>query len=157
MSQCRHCGAYVSPRDETCSYCGAPNPHYQPPEKDVNRLLQQGRDAFRQERYAAAAESYQQAVALDPAIFNGYFYLAASLNALGREREAIDAMRKARQIRPGSAAVAYNLGVMYKAMGRTHEAREHLENALQLAETDPALDDHKRMKQIIKQKLKTLP
>ena len=157
MSQCRHCGAYVSPRDKVCSYCGAPNPDYQPPETDVNRLLQQGLDAFRQEQYASAAESYQRAVALDPAIFNGYFYLAASLNALGREREAIDAMRKARQIRPGSAAVAYNLGVMYKSMGRNREARKHLESALQLAETDPALDDRRRMKQTIKQKLVTLP
>ncbi len=96
-------------------------------------------------------------MALDPDVFNGYFYLAASLNALGREQEAVDAMRQARQIRPGSAAVAYNLGVMYKGMGRAREARKHLESALQLAETDPALDDRKRMKQIIKQKLKTLP
>ncbi len=101
MSQCRHCGAYVSPRDKVCSYCGAPNPDYQPPETDVNRLLQQGLDAFR--------------------------------------------------------AVAYNLGVMYKSMGRNREARKHLESALQLAETDPALDDRKRMKQTIKQKLETLP
>ena len=146
MNQCSHCGAYISPRDEICSYCGTPNPHYQPPSAAINALLQQDLDAFRQENYALAAESYQRAVEQDPDIFDSYFYLAASMNALGREREAIEAMRKARQIRPGSAAVAYNLGVMYKAMGQARAAREHLENALQLAETDPALDDRRRMK-----------
>ncbi len=157
MPQCPNCGAYVSPHDKVCSYCGAPNPAYQPPADDVNLLLQQGMDAFQQHQYAVAADRYRQALDRDPDIFDAYFYLAASLSALGREKEAIAAMKKAREIRPGNASVDYNLGVLYKNLGQAREARAYLESARMKAGADPALEDRKRMTKTIERELKALP
>ena len=156
MNLCPHCGAPISPRDPTCSYCGTPNPHYQPPADEVNHLLQQGMTAFQQKDYASAIDFYQQAITHDPEVFNAYFYLAASFNALGREREAIGAMQSAHRLRPGSAAVEYNLGILYKHMGQTQAAREHLQHARQKALTDPALDDPQRLIQTIDRESQTL-
>ena len=123
MPQCPHCGAYVSLRDKVCSYCGTPNEACQPATHDVNLLLQQGLDAFQQHQYAIAVDRYHQVLERDPDIFDAYFYLAASLSALGRVKESLAAMQKARGIRPGSASVDFNLGVLFKNLGYANKAR----------------------------------
>ncbi len=156
MPSCPHCGANVSPRDPVCSYCGTPNPAYQPPIDEVNVLLEKGLKAFQQEEYALAIEAYRQAIAQDPEVFNAYFYLAASLSALGREKEAIEAMKKAQKIRPGSSVIYYNLGILYRRTGQTKEARQYLEIALERVDFDIALQDPKQMKQNIEKELRKL-
>ncbi len=156
MPLCPHCGAKVSPRDPVCSYCGTPNPEYQPPIDEVNGLLEEGLKAFQQEQYALAIEAYRQAIAQDPEVFNAYFYLAASLSALGRDEEAIEAMKKAQTIRPGSSALYYNLGILYKRAGKAGEARQHLETALKRVDSDIALQDRRRMKRTIEKELRKL-
>ena len=157
MPQCPLCGAYVSSHDEICSYCGAPNAAYHPPAQDINDDLQQGLTSFQQGDYAQAVKSYQRAIAQGPDNFDAYFYLAASLSALGRKRAAIETMQQARRIRPGSAAVDYNLGALYHDEGGIRDARAFLESALQKAETDPAIQDRSQLKRLIRQKLDQLP
>ncbi len=122
----------------------------------VNVLLEKGLRAYRQEQYALAIESYRQAIEQDPNIFDAYFYLAASLVALGREKEAIDAMKRARRVRPGSSATDYNLGLLYKRMGRADDARRHFEEALKKVGSDAALDDRSQMKRNIERELREL-
>ncbi len=156
MSRCPNCGAMVSRHDRVCSYCGTENPEYQPPDDEVNALLEKGMEAFRQEEYAKASACYRQAVELDPDIFIAYFYLAASLNVLGRQREAIEAMEKARDIRPGNAAVYYNLGLLSQQAGNLREARAYWQEALTLVQTDPALQDPRQMQQRIERALAEL-
>ncbi len=156
MSKCPNCGADVSRRDQVCSYCGTENPNYIPPDDEVNALLEKGMNAYLQAEYALASACYRQAVELDPDIFTAYFYLAASLNVLGREEEAIEAMKKARDIRPGNTAVYYNLGLLSQQVGKTHEARAYLQQAQQLVESDPMLQDPKQMRQRIKNALADL-
>ncbi len=156
MAKCTQCGANVSPRDRTCSYCGAPNPEYQPPADDVNRWLEQAMEAYQQGLYASAAESCRRAIEQDPDIFQAYFYLAGSLSALGREKEAVDAMKAAQRIRPGSSVTDYNLGLLYKQMGQAGEAHRHLESALRKVGTDMALQDRAQMKRNIEKALQDL-
>ncbi len=156
MAKCSNCGANVSNRDRVCSYCGARNPEFQPPMDEVNVLLEQGMEAYRQARYAQAIEHFRQAIAQDPQVFNAYFYLAASLSALGREREAIEAMKKAQKIRPGSSVTYYNLALLYKRTGRAREARKCLQDALRRVDSDVALESPEKMRQRIERELRDL-
>ena len=153
MTKCTQCGANVSRRDQECSYCGTPNQDYQPPEDDVNSLLENGLRAFQQEQYALAITRYRQAIELDPDVFAAYFYLAASLDALGREQEAIEAMKQARRIRPGSAVTYYNLGLLYRRMGQKGKARSYFEEALKRVSDDAALENPEQMKRNIEREL----
>lgn len=154
--QCSHCGAHISVRDRVCSWCGTPNPAYEPPEDAVNALLADGLRAYQQQEYARAARDYRLAIEQDPDVFDAYFYLAASLTALGRYAEAVRAMHQARKVRPGSAVVDYNLGVLYRRIGQAREARYHLEEALRKADTDVALQDRGAMKRRVKEELRAL-
>jgi len=119
-------------------------------------LLEDGLRAYQQEQYAVAIENYRRAIEQDPDVFNAYFYLAASLAALGRNKEAADAMKKARRTRPGSATTDYNLGLLYRQMGKTKEARHYFEEALRKVDTDPALQNRGEVKRKIEKQLSEL-
>ncbi len=75
---------------------------------------------------------------------------------MGRDEEAIEAMKKAQTIRPGSSALYYNLGILYKRAGKAGEARQHLETALKRVDSDIALQDRRRMKRTIEKELRKL-
>lgn len=152
-AKCSSCGAVVSSRDETCSYCGSHNPNYAPPDTDVNVLLEKAMNAYQQEHYAVAIDCYNQAIALDPEVFSAYFYLAAALTIIGRHEEAIKAMEKAQALRPGNTAVHYNLGVLCKKLGRKVEAQTYLEKALELVKKDPAIQNQKQLRKSIEKEL----
>ncbi len=112
--------------------------------------------AYREEQYAQAIDCYRRAIAIDPNLFEAYFYLADSWNMLGRQEEAIKAMETARAIRPGSTSACYNLGVLYKRIGRKAEAQAYLEKALAMVESDVSLSNRERMKQAIQEELSGL-
>ncbi|RME08548.1 MAG: tetratricopeptide repeat protein [Anaerolineae bacterium] len=156
MNRCASCGANLSASERVCSYCGAQNPAYRPPVDEVNALLEQGLKAFQQEQYALAIDCYRQAIEHDPNIFDAYFYLAESLHLLGREQEALEAMKMAQTIRPGSAAVYYNLGMLCRRMGRDREARKYLQAGLKRVNTDVMLQDRQKMKQMLEEELDRL-
>lgn len=154
MIKCSSCGANVSRRDEACSYCGTDNPGYCPPDRETSLFVAQGMDAFRSENYATAVHFFNQAVDLDPDLFDAYFYMAASYSTLKQPQAAIQSMEKAQTLRPGCAPIAYNLGMLYKQVGSKAAAQKYLEKALALAETDPAIKDKKEFKQRINDQLK---
>lgn len=136
--QCESCGANVSDSDEACSYCGKENPAYRQVDNDVNYLLEEAMVAYQNEQYAMSINYYNQAIALDPSVADAYFYLAASYTILKRYEEAIKAMEKAKELRPGSAPIFYNLGMLHKLSGRKAEARKNYETALSLFKKDPS-------------------
>ncbi|MGB8983173.1 MAG: tetratricopeptide repeat protein [Anaerolineales bacterium] len=153
MVKCSSCGANVSCHDQVCSHCGTANPDYRALDNEVNTLLEKGRNAFKNEQHAAAIESYYQAIALNPDVFDAYFYLAASLTALGRRKEAIQAMQKAQAIRPGNTAIYVNLGLLCKQEGQKAEARKYLEKALKMIDSDSAMQNRDQLRQHIKKEL----
>lgn len=152
--KCVSCGANVSRHDQFCSYCGSENPEYYPPEREVNLLLEKGMAAFQNAHYAEAIDCYQQVIAIDSDVFDAYFYLASAYSTLKRYEEAVEVMEQAQRIRPGSAPVYYNLGILCKQLGRKAEARAYLEKALALVNEDPAVDGaRKEFKKAIKKAL----
>lgn len=136
--KCFSCGANIAVHDETCVYCGTKNPEYRPIEDEINVLLEKARKAYDEEQYAEAISCYKQAIALDPNVFDAYFYLAAGYTVIKRYEEAIKAMEKANELRPGLAPVNYNLGMLYKFNGEKEEARKYYELALAQFKKDPA-------------------
>lgn len=154
--KCSSCGADVSRHDQACSYCGASNLGYQPPTDEVNALLEKAMDAFQQAHYAVAIDNYNQAIALDPDVFNAYFYLASSLNTLGRTKEAIQAMQRAQALRPGSSAAYTNLGILYKQQGENAQARKYLEKALKMVDSDGYINNREQVRKHIKKELSGL-
>ena len=154
--KCSSCGANVSYHDPSCSYCGTANPEYQAPGEEVNALLEKAMDAYQHERYAMASDHYNRAIALDPYVFNAYFYLAACLTVLGRRREAIRAMQSAQGIRPGNSPIYVNLGLLYKQEGDKDTARTYLEKALKMVDSDTSVNNREQLKQHIKKELSGL-
>jgi tetratricopeptide (TPR) repeat protein len=155
-AECTKCGANVSFYDQTCSYYGVVNPEYLPPADEANALLEKAMDVFQQEHYAAAIDLYNQVIVLDPDIFSAYFPLAFCLISLGRNRDAIQVMHRALALRPGNTAVHVNLGIMYKKEGKKGEARNYLEKALRLVDSDGSVDNRADLKQYIKKELSGL-
>ncbi len=136
--QCDACGANVSDTDAVCSFCGKKNLAYRQIDNDVNFLLEEAMAAYKNEQYAMSINYYNQAIALDPTVVDAYFYLAAGYTVLKRYEEAIKAMEKAKELRPGSAPIFYNLGMLHKLSGRKAEARKNYEMALDFFKKDPS-------------------
>ncbi|MEW6504883.1 MAG: tetratricopeptide repeat protein [Chloroflexota bacterium] len=151
--KCASCGSNISMQDEVCSYCGTPNPDYRPPGQRLNQLLEQGMDAFQSARFAEAVDCYQQAVNIEPEMFEPYFYLAASYSALKRYEDAIQAMQKAQTLRPDNAPIYLNLGILCKQAGRREEAQTYLEKALEVAQSQPSRDSQDQLIQNILKEL----
>lgn len=121
--------------------CGAPNPEPGTVGAEVEGLIARGQQALNQGRPADAVEFLGRAVALEPDLFAAYFPLASAWHQLGNLERAIDCMMRARGIRPGSAAVYYNIGTMTARQGQRLVARTHLWEALRRGTSDPTLEE----------------
>lgn len=151
--KCPSCGANVSEYDKACSYCGSSNPDYRSPDQEILITMGEGVEAFRNEQYAAAIRSFIRVVDLAPEYFDAYFYLSACFSALDRPQEAIRYMEQAQALRPGCAPIYYNLGVLCQRVGRQDEAKQYLERALVIAQTDPGLADRKEFEKQVRKEL----
>jgi Tfp pilus assembly protein PilF len=153
MIICRNCGASIARTDQTCSYCGSPNPSYEPITADLDARLDGAMGALQAGNYASAVKLYRTIIADNPEIFMAYFYLGYCLNQLGQHGEGIDAMKQALKLRPGNASLHYNVGVMEQSRHRNDEARTYLQRALELADTDPNLEDRDDFRARVRQAL----
>lgn len=156
MLQCPSCGAPVSPRDSSCSWCGAANLAHVAASAKVQVLLARGIEAYMKGYPSAAIEVLTEATQLDPELFDAYFYLCTAWSALRQYEQAIAAMERARSIRGGNAALHFNLGSLHAHQGRTADARACFEEALRLAETDPQCTDRDNFVQRIRADLAAL-
>lgn len=156
MPTCRSCGSNVSRHDSNCSYCAAENANFQPIDTEINTLMAQASVAFQGQYFHEAIDAYRQALAKDPDIFAAYFYLAASLDNLNQPEEAVKAMLNAQALRPGSSALYCNLGVLYKKLGQKDKACVSFEKALDLSNSDCAIQYQDRFKNMIREELASL-
>ncbi|MBN2257876.1 MAG: tetratricopeptide repeat protein [Anaerolineaceae bacterium] len=156
MPICTKCGGLVSLHEEKCPGCGEHNTDYQPLAEDIQRALDEATSNYQQKKYVLAAQAYQEVIALDPEIFSAYFFLADSLQNLGKTGDAKQAMQAAAALRPGSAPVYYNLGYMNECLGDFTGARAAYEQALKLAENDVNVQNNKDFIKRIKKQLKAV-
>jgi len=141
VNACTYCRGPLCKYDRECSSCGAPNPAVALLAHEIETLVARGQQALQQARPADAIESLSRAVAMEPEVFDAYFYMAAAWNQLGNSQRALDAMMRARAIRPGNAALHYNIGMLTGRLGERPRARWHLLEAVRLLAHGSSLAD----------------
>jgi tetratricopeptide (TPR) repeat protein len=82
-------------------------------------------------KYAAAADSYRQALSLKPNSAEAYSVLGSALAEAGNYREAEKALRKSVALKPNYAEGYYHLGNFLKSQGKQSEAEEAFRKAKQ--------------------------
>ncbi|HLJ56367.1 MAG TPA: tetratricopeptide repeat protein [Chthonomonadaceae bacterium] len=96
-----------------------------------------GLAALQRGDFGRAAQLLEEACRLDPSDYASRQYLAAAYQSLGRSHEAIDSQIAAVTLQPGNAQLRYNLGVLLERSGYVQEAKQALEQALQLQPAYP--------------------
>lgn len=145
MNACRHCGAPVSRLDAACSFCSAPNTQRETLAAEVEALIARGQQALNEGRSADAIEALGRAVTLEPEAFDAYFYMTAAWHQLGNTQRALECMERARALRPGSAPIYYNTGMLLARTGERYRGRWNLWEALRLLMFDRTLSSKKGM------------
>jgi tetratricopeptide (TPR) repeat protein len=90
-----------------------------------------------QERFAEAASCYETVVARDPRDWEIWNNLGNARRAAGDREGAIQALERARLLRPDLAAIHYNLGVSLAEAGRMAEGAGAFAEAARLAPGHP--------------------
>ncbi|MDX1503589.1 MAG: sulfatase-like hydrolase/transferase, partial [Thermoanaerobaculia bacterium] len=85
--------------------------------------------AFREGRYAEAAEQLERVLAQEPGLIDGWEHLGHARMRLGRVAEAVEAYRQAVERSGGAAHVALPAAAALLRLGRLEEARQHAEMA----------------------------
>ena len=96
------------------------------------------------QRYAEAAEAFEQAIRLDPSLFEAHYFYARTCFAQGKYEQACRLYEKASELNADDAQALTLLGFTYRTMGddeRADEAsaraRARLERLLDLDPDDP--------------------
>jgi predicted CXXCH cytochrome family protein len=90
-------------------------------------------DYFRRVNDLPNAEKYyNRAVSKDSQLVNARVNLASTLNALGRNAEALQQLEQSARIQPQSDHIFYTLGLLHAEMGDTKKAGEALQQAYKL-------------------------
>lgn len=99
-------------------------------------LLQQGKAQQRAGRLQDAQPLYQQAVAADPANFEGHYLLGTTLYGLGDWKAALPCLTEAARLGPQHAPIHHQLAVVLARLGQLDEAIASYRRTLQLAPGD---------------------
>jgi Tfp pilus assembly protein PilF len=137
VNKCSGCCGGVSIRDERCSYCGSPNENRERAPARVELLVALGIEALKSGRLPDAVHALSQAIALDEEAVEAYYSLADAWQRLGRQDRALGVMQRLEQLRPGSAALHFNLGVLHAHYGDPQLAATHLATARDRVKKDP--------------------
>lgn len=157
MTPCPQCGANVARRDAHCSLCAADNPAYEPIPDETRQLMNRALSELETADYAEAIRLYEQIIERDPDIYEAYSRLIHCFGKLRLGIEAYKTMKRALEVRPGSATLHYNLGVTARLLLKKDEARAALNRALHLAETDATLANRDDFKRRVHEVLRRLP
>ncbi len=136
MATCPNCDTRLNESDRFCSFCGTANAEYQTTDEDVQKLWQAAKKACQRSDYANGVMLLKQVIDLSPTTLEAYYYLADCYTNLSQFEQAIATMQQAQSLQPGSSTIYFNLGVLEKRLGHAFEARQYLQEALRLLETD---------------------
>lgn len=104
-----------------------------PPMQDINALL----EAFNRGQHARAVTLAAEMTRRFPNEVFGWKVRGASLMSLGRNEEALSAMRQAAAVSPRDAEICNNLGFLLQHMGDREEAEHYLRTAIRLKPAYP--------------------
>ena len=93
-------------------------------------LSEQGMKALDENRYAAAVDSFTQAIAADPKDYSLHFNLALAYSLLGRNANAIPEYKKTLELKPDLYQAELNLGISLLREKQPAEAVTYLTPAV---------------------------
>ena len=106
-------------------------------------LLEKGKQLYREDNDAAAAEAFQQAIQLDPDLAEAHFRLGLSYEALDKADEAeseykkaVESYREYLDEHPDDFEAHYNLGQAYANLHRYSEAIREYRQAIRFRDGD---------------------
>jgi len=85
-------------------------------------------------KYAEAEAEYAAAIALDPQLYEAYYYGGRAYFAQGKYREAVDAFRKAGLVRPDDVVAASLQSTALKAYGTEAEMRAAARHSIEVSD-----------------------
>ncbi len=85
-------------------------------------------------RYDDAQMEFETATRLDPKLFEGYYFYARSCFQQGKLEEAARLFEKASQVKPEDYQAPALLGMVFKGLGRSEEAKDAYRRSLIAAE-----------------------
>lgn len=103
-----------------------------PSQEEIQALMAM----FGQGQYLDAERLTRSMTERFPGDGNCWTALGAVLKQLGRDEDALQAMRKAEAIAPNIAKVHYDLGVILQGLGKLEEAEAHYRRAIELQPDD---------------------
>ncbi len=136
MTNCLNCTAWLDEGDRFCRFCGSFNSTSRTTNEDLEKIWQAGQRAHQRGDHANGVTLFRQVTYYAPNTVEAYFYLADCYTNLDQIDQAIATMHQAQTIQPWSSAISFNLGMLEKRHGRLFEARQHVQDALRLLDTD---------------------
>src|SRR2546423_5899982 len=106
---------------------------------EAQRLLDQGKEFYMNDRDQDAADAFRKATELDPDLAEAHYRLGLALDSLGQKQDADEAYKKAVEAyekilrqNPKSAEAQFNLGQAYSRLGKYEEAVKAYKQAVKL-------------------------
>jgi tetratricopeptide (TPR) repeat protein len=107
---------------------------------EINRLMDEGRQALTDDRYDEAIERFQKVIARDPANVRALYNIGYAYRQLGNWDSAIEFAKKAAEADPAMLGVHQNLGYAYGGKGDMDSAIFEFEEELRRHPDEPRLD-----------------
>jgi Flp pilus assembly protein TadD len=146
MVTCPNCDTQLDKSDHFCSFCGSSNAEYRTTAEDVHKIWRAAQEACQRSDYADGVTLLKQVIDLSRTTLEAFYYLTDCYSNLGQFEQAIATMRQAQSLQPSSSTICFNLGVLEKRLGRQFEARQHLQEALRLLETDSMVNNRDELR-----------
>jgi non-specific serine/threonine protein kinase len=91
-------------------------------------------------KFAEAHREFDQAIVLDPTLFEAYYFYGRALNNQGKKDAAAAMFTKAASIRPEDYQSQCHLGALYRALGRDQDAHTSTVRAMECIQKHLAVE-----------------
>jgi adenylate cyclase len=85
-------------------------------------------------RYPEAVAEFERAIAIDPNLFDAYFFYGNAAGDVGDLETAAKVKERARELAPDDIQIRSDLSQIYRDLGRAGEAREMAQSTVEIAE-----------------------
>jgi Tfp pilus assembly protein PilF len=110
-----------------------------PRDKSIAECMALGSHCLKEQLYQQACEIFDHVVERDPENAAAYSALGICYSSMGNLKYALDSMKRAVALRPGSANYHTNLGEFLRRQGHLSEAEASFRSALSLSPSDPEI------------------
>jgi DnaJ-domain-containing protein 1 len=115
------------PSDD-CTHVNQENPMQN--KEIAESKFSEGQSKFRKQAFEKAANLFASAIYFDNSVAKYYFFYASSLIQLNKQREALEALKKALDLKPLDADILAEMGHVYSSLGFPLRAQGYFKKVL---------------------------